>query len=245
MNSCIYSPNSNGYNITLGGEGGISWNSRPVIQFNLNGEYVDEYLSCSHASAETRIARHGINDCANGKIKQSGGFMWKYKDECNCFKIEPYVKTPSHKKKKIIQLDLDGKLINSFNSVSEASVELGIRRSAISSCLIKQTSTAGGYQWIYKKDYIPNGDYRYKGIKRGNGIVQLNNSWEIVNYFRNCSEAARYLGEPTKVHKQIHKALNLNKRCRGFYWRKYDDYIKNQHGNTEVTVQITKGCTVP
>jgi predicted GIY-YIG superfamily endonuclease len=62
-----------------------------------------------------------------------------------------------------------------------------------------------------------------------------NFEWEIINHFPNCSEAARYLGEPTKVHKQIHKALKLNKRCRGFYWRKYDDYMRTQQGNTEVT----------
>ena len=48
---------------------------------------------------------------------------------------------------------------------------------------------------------------------------------DILNYFLNCSEAARYLGEETKIHKQIHKALDTRKRCRGFYWCKCDDYI--------------------
>ena len=41
-NSCISFPNSNGYNITLGGEGGTSWNSKPVLQYDLNGNYIDE-----------------------------------------------------------------------------------------------------------------------------------------------------------------------------------------------------------
>lgn len=83
------------------------------------------------------------------------------------------------------------------------------------------------FSGFIKKDYDPEKDYRYKGPQIGNGIVQLNDDWEIVKHFPNCSEAARFLGEPEKVHKQIHKALTLNKRCRGFYWRKYDDYIRN------------------
>lgn len=245
LNTCIHSPNSNGYNITLGGEGGVSWNSRPIVQFDLNGKYVDEYLSCSHASNVTGIGRHNIGDCANKITKQSGGFQWRYKDECDNTEIEAFQKNPSPRRKRIIQLDLDGNLINIFDSVTEASNKLNIGRTTISSCLTKKLSTAGGYQWIYNKDYDFNNNYRYQGIKQGNGIVQLNDNWKIINHFRNCSEAARYLGEPTKVHKQIHKALASNKRCRGFYWRKYDDYIKTQYDNTEVTVQIAKGCTTP
>jgi len=226
LNTCIHSKNSNGYNITLGGNGGVSWNSRPVIQFDLNGEYVEEYLSCSHASAETGIGRHNIGNSANGIAKRAGNFQWRYKDDCKGMKIEPIEKNKSCRCKEIIQLDLDGNYINAFGSVKDASKSLSIKRSVISNCLIKNSSTAGGYQWIYKKDYDPTENYKYKGIRLGNGIVQLNDSWEIINHFRNCSEAARYLGESEKLHKLIHKRLKENKKCRGFYWRKYDDYIK-------------------
>lgn len=236
LNTCIHSKKSNGYNITMGGEGGVSWNSKPVVQYDVSGNYVNEYLSCAHASIETGIGRHNIGDCANGITKQSGGFQWRYKDECKNLKITPYKRAPSHRRKKIVQLDLDGNLIRVFDSVIEASKETGTVRTGISSCLTGKNSKSGGYQWIYHKDYDPGQDYKYKGLKRGNGIVQLNDDGKVINYFRNCSEAARYLGEPTKVHKQIHKVLKSNQRCKGFYWKKYEDYIKDQHGNTEVTI---------
>ncbi len=241
LNTCIHSQNSNGYNITLGGNGGVSWNSRPVVQFDLNGKYVNDYLSCSHASCETGIGRHNIGDCANKITKQSGGFQWRYKDECITNEIEPFHKKESCRKKQIIQLDLKGNLISVFNSVTEASKKLNIGRTTISSCLTGRISRASGYQWIYKEDYDPNNNYRFRGVKEGNGIVQLNDNFEVINHFRNCSEAARHLGEPVKVGRQIHSTLKSNKRCRGFYWLKYDDYIKTQYGNTEVINQIAKG----
>ena len=235
LNSCIHFQNSNGYNITLGGDGGTSWNSRPVLQFDLSGNYINEYMSCAHASAETGVNAHCISHCANRKAERAGQFQWRFKDECKESKIAPYKKADSCRKRSIIQLDQSGKYISTFSSITEASIKTGLCRSNISSCLTQKSHRCGGFQWIYKEDYDSRKDYSFKGIQAGNGIVQLNDNWEIINYFPNCSEAARYLGEPTKVHKQIHKALKLNKRCRGFYWRKYDDYMRTQQGNTEVT----------
>lgn len=236
LNTCVHFPNSNGYNITLGGEGGVSWNSRPVLQFDLDGNFIAEYVSCAHASVETGVQPHSINDCANERAGRAGNFQWKFKSECKSFKIPSYKKKESSRKKPIVQLDQEGNYIKTFSSVTEASMETGLRRSNISSCLINSSHRCGNFQWVYQKDYDPKKDYRYKGPQIGNGIVQLNDDWEIVNHFPNCSEAARHLGEPEKVHKQIHRALALNKRCRGFYWRKYDGYMRTQQGNTEVTV---------
>ena len=236
LNTCIHFHNSNGYNITLGGEGGSSWNSKPVLQFDLEGNYIKEYISCSQASIETGIGRHNISDCANGITKQSGGFQWIYKYECKNNKLTPLKKKPSEKRKKIVQLNLQGNLIDIFDSVSNASEKTGIRRANISSCLTKRAATSGGFQWIYEKDYNPNGNYKYKGVMRGNGIVQLDENLSLLNYFKNCSEAARFLGEPISIHKQINKATKNGKRCRGFYWKKFEDYIITQQGNTEVTL---------
>lgn len=232
LNTCIHATNSNGYNITIGGEGGVSWNSRPVVQFDLNGEYVNEYLSCAHAAVETKIQRHSISNCARGVAKTAGNYQWRFKDDCNGVRVEPFIKPISDKSKKIIQLDVDGYFINIFSSVADASRALNISHTSISGCLTRKQATAGGYQWIYENDYNPCVDYKYRGIREGNGIVQLDDNWNVINHFNNCTEAARYLNEPTKVHKQIHKALTSSKRCRGYYWRKYDDYKNGTYALT-------------
>lgn len=233
LNTCIHSKNSNGYNITLGGEGGVSWNSRPVVQFDLQGKYINEYVSCAHAATETGAARHGIDNCANGKSYIAGGFQWKFKDEWNGKNIEPFKKRKSKKNINIIQLDLDGYLVNVFESVTEASKKTNTSRTAISGCLGSGKGTANGYQWIYFGDYNPTKDYKYLGVLRGKGIYQLDGDMNIIKHYRNCSEAARALGESDELHKLIHRRLKENKKCRGYYWRKVEDYEK-QYGNTEV-----------
>lgn len=233
LNTCIHSQSSNGYNITLGGEGGVSWNSLPVIQYDLDGNYIQEFLSCAHASVCTGIGRHNIGDCANGITHSSGGYQWRYKIDDEILPINPY-KKKSSKRKNIIQLDLDGNFINEFKSITEASETLGIGRSNISACLTGKTKRCRGYQWIYSEKYDKSRNYKFEGISIKDGIIQLDENKKAVNHFRNCSEAARFLGEETKVHKQIHKAICTGNKCKGFYWCKYEDYINVQHGNTEV-----------
>lgn len=224
LNTCVSFNNSNGYNITCGGDGGISWNSKAIVQFTLEGVYVNEYISCAHADSECRIYSGATERAARCK-GVSNGYQWRFKDEWDGGPIEPYVKPISVRCRKVIQMDLDGYVLNIYSSIQEASNSTGVERSSISSCLSKKNSRAGGFQWIYEEQYNPRDDYKYKGIKKGNGIVQLDDDFNIINHFRNCSEAARALGLPDKTHKLIHRRLKENKRCYGFYWRKYDDIV--------------------
>lgn len=220
-NSCISFPNSNGYNITLGGEGGISWNSKPILQYDLKGNYIDEYISATHASIVTGVGRHNIADCANGLTRHSGKYIWRYKIDDNFSKkIEPYRRKESTRKRAIMQIDKNGYVVNIFDSITIASDKTDTLRTSISACLNGGIGLANGFKWIYVEDYNPNKDYKYKGIKAGKGIYQLDDNKNIINHFNNCSEAARYLNEPTKVHKQIHKAIKTGNKCKGYYWQK-------------------------
>lgn len=234
LNTCIHSENSQGYNITIGGEGGVSWNSRPIVQYDLNGKRINEYESCACASVQTGVDRHSILDCASGEYLTAGKFIWKFKDECNQSEIQPILPNRECRWKSVAQLDLNGFLINVFKSVTEASEKTGTPRTSLSSCLTGRIATSNGYQWIYFSKYDPSKNYKYKGKVYGKGIYQLDDNKNILNHFNNCAEASRYLGKPNKHHKQIHERLNSTKRCAGYYWMKVEDYEK-QYGNPEIT----------
>lgn len=233
LNTCIHSKNSQGYNITIGGEGGVSWNSRPIVQYDLKGKRINEYESCSSASVETGVDRRSILDCAYGEYLTAGKFIWKFKDECDFQQIQPILPNRNKRFKRVVQLDLDGFLINTFESVKSASEQTKTRRTVLSSCLIGRVSTANGFQWLYADEYDPLKDYKYKGKRYGKGIYQLDDDKNILNHFNNCAEASRYLGKPDSHHKQIHSRLNSTKRCAGYYWMRVEDYEK-QHGNPEI-----------
>ena len=76
-------------NMTSGGDGGLGikhseeWKkilSKPVLQFSLAGEFLNEYPSIKEAAVKTGIIKQNISSNLTGKYKTAGGFIWKYKD---------------------------------------------------------------------------------------------------------------------------------------------------------------------
>lgn len=219
LRTCVSEKNSQGYNVTLGGEGGVAWNSIPIIQFNLDGNFIAKHKSSIQASTVTGAPRHGINDVVRGKCKQAGGFMWMREDEWDGKPIQPFTPRISHRRKPLVQLDANGTMINIFESVQIASDMTKTRRTAISDAIDKDR-LANGFKWVSLDKYNPMEDYSYKGIKFSYKIVKLDGNKNKVAEYNNCSEAARQNGWAAKVHKQINKAVHEQRMFRGFYWDK-------------------------
>lgn len=103
-------------------------NIKKVIRYNLNGKKIDEFISLREAERITGINHGNISKCCTGKFKHSGGFIFKFEnDECN-YKII----NPNAIKKKVIEVDINGNLINEYNSITEASKKTNIDQSNIS-----------------------------------------------------------------------------------------------------------------
>ena len=52
--------------------------SKPVAQYSLDGEFVNEYPSSCEASRMTKLSQGHIAECCNGKRRQEGGYKWTY-----------------------------------------------------------------------------------------------------------------------------------------------------------------------
>lgn len=68
---------------TLGKTGELSKNSKPIIQFSKNGNFIKEWSSAAEASRILKINQGQITSCClNYKdYKTAGGFIWKFKSE--------------------------------------------------------------------------------------------------------------------------------------------------------------------
>jgi hypothetical protein len=55
--------------------------SRPVLQYDLEGNIIREYKSINEAWEKTGITRSHIANCAYGKYKtdRASGYIWKFK----------------------------------------------------------------------------------------------------------------------------------------------------------------------
>ena len=50
---------------------------KPVRQYNLDGTFIAEYSSMRDASNATKVHHPGISQCANGKQRTAGGYIWR------------------------------------------------------------------------------------------------------------------------------------------------------------------------
>lgn len=118
-------------------------NGRPVIQYSLNGEKIQEFYSSYEAQRRLGVIEQSINLCCLGRRQQAGGFRWKYVDD----------KTPFSKyvpKKRCVAQKKDGKLVATFRSITDAFRATGINN--ISACCRGKIPHAGGYVWKYLKE---------------------------------------------------------------------------------------------
>ena len=54
--------------------------NKPIIQLDLEGNYINEFYSTREAEAITGIDNSGISKVCKGKRKTAGGYKWKYKE---------------------------------------------------------------------------------------------------------------------------------------------------------------------
>ena len=71
------------YNVNYGhrGEKCSDKTSIPVVQMDMSGNVIREWKSAKEAELATGIDHSHIARCCRGKLGQTGGFKWKYKNK--------------------------------------------------------------------------------------------------------------------------------------------------------------------
>lgn len=131
---------------------------KPVVQHDLEGNFVAEYHAVAVAQRETGII--GIIHSCLGQYTKAGGFLFLYKEDFEKltpeqFKDKLYLANTTYAggsgAKKVNQLDkVTGEIINTFNSANEAGRSLGLKTGGnISGVCTGKFKTAYGYKWKY------------------------------------------------------------------------------------------------
>lgn len=63
-----------------GRSGILSPASRPIVQYNLNLEYIKDWISATDAERVLGFSHDNIRACCAGRSKTAFGFIWKYKN---------------------------------------------------------------------------------------------------------------------------------------------------------------------
>ena len=55
--------------------------AKGVIQLDMNGNKIDEFVTTHQASEKTGVHRQDISKCCKGIFKQAGGFIWQFSEQ--------------------------------------------------------------------------------------------------------------------------------------------------------------------
>ena len=138
----------NGYNMISGGSNGAGLaKGKSVLQYSLDGIFIQEYQSASQASAATNICHSDICRCCREEIIRAGQFQWKYKGSKKT--IKPLKARLDFT---VLQINpITDEVINEFQSLSEATKKTNIAKATICNVCNGKGKTAGGFKWKYKK----------------------------------------------------------------------------------------------
>lgn len=124
-------------------------NCKCVYMYNINGEYMREFVSIAEASNKTGTQRAGITACIHKKQKSSNNYRWSLEKRKNIGENNTIM---NNKKKKVIKYDSENNFIEEFNSISKAAKSVGLKglSGIIKAC--KNEKIYHGYKWEFKED---------------------------------------------------------------------------------------------
>jgi len=138
-----------------------------VKQFSIDGKLLKMFESITEAAKVTGTNITSISLVASGKMRSANGFVWRY--EKGNYKGE-LAKLPAFKK--IIQYALDGKVINSYKTITEAAGANNFNAGNIGAVLNGIKNHANGFVWRYE-DRPYNGELEDVRTKHERKIERL------------------------------------------------------------------------
>lgn len=208
----------NGYNETAGGNA-TPWDwSIPVVCLTLDGEFVKEYRSSAEAERLDGFTNTTVLECCKGKALTCKGHQFMFKDDYEANGSKKYVKPNVWNMTSVIQCDMDGNFIAKYKSVQDASRISGVRRSTISGVITGTYKSAGGYIWVYEKDFPIKDLSKYRKNKKGRKVAQIDiATGNIIKVFDRMADAGRELGVN---YKGIHAVVDKPDRTAfGYRWK--------------------------
>jgi hypothetical protein len=122
--------------------------TRKIKQYDLNWNFIKEHESISSAAKELNISKGTIQCVLLRNRKTASGFIWRYSDDEN---IDYSEKITVNKNigRKIGQYDLNMNLINTHDSIADASRKVNAHKNNIWGVINKLRKTSGGFIWKY------------------------------------------------------------------------------------------------
>lgn len=176
---------------------------KPIIQYDKNMIFIKIWKSISEASRELEIHKHSIIKCLKGKQKTSGGYIFKYLNECDS--ISKVVNRKNVIGKQVFKYDETIQLIATYNTLQEAADKNGLDSSTIGKCCRGELISCGGFFWSYIKDENKIKD-DISRVRTNKTVYQYDKYNNYIREFENADVAENETGI---------KKINIQRCCQG------------------------------
>lgn len=175
------------------------YTDKKVIRYDYNGNVIKEYNNINEAAKELNTSKQSISRCCRGELVISCKSIWRYEgDAFDKYKIDK--KRNINIDKSVIQIDINGDIINEYKSCKEAQNKLKITNGsyAISSHLLINGNSILVKKEDYNKETFERELKKYfsnnRKINRDTTVLMRDLNGNILNEFSSVKEAAEKAG---------------------------------------------------
>lgn len=196
-NSYIDFPNSNGYNLTLGGDGTRKITEEQILNIL---KLWDEGKTTGEIMDTLQIEKHAI-------IRYLKLFSSTYTVKESDFRGR--VNTGISHRKKIDCYDLWGNFLKTYSSITEAAEILDLNKQKIINCCKGKAPRVKNYRFTYEKE---NKEIEFNNIFKDEWTIKISND-EEYHLFTSLKEAASFIDISVYIFK---RCINTEKLIKGW-----------------------------
>lgn len=222
LNTYIGYQNSNGYNSTIGGDG-VVINGYSIYCIDFDGNIIKEFKSINEAE---RIHGRGIFECCNENYNgiTANGYVWCYKNKYDSMSLQEQYDYISLKINKIVRFDVNGNVIDFWNSFKEIEEILNLQESNLSKAVSKQRRLCGEYIWTTYSEYIKlrenkNKPFLKAKITRSLKVAQYDLNNNLIKTHNSIVDALIFLNKSIKDGHISQVCKGKRESAYGYKWK--------------------------
>lgn len=228
-----YNSFTNGYNMTLGGDGIIKPSTQKIYAYDRFGNFIQEFTNVQEAAKTLEIDTNIIYNAISKKTL-GAGYQWSYE------KV-PTMSFYINNELPVIAYDLSGKKMHTYNSIREASRMTSDNQIAITTaCETRQYNPAHTkLQWRFAADYCQINQIENCYVNSPTAISKYTLEGQFICHYCSPNEALLDMGitDNTKGANLITCINGIQKSFMGFLWTKYGapvpkPYVDARYGHT-------------
>ena len=129
----------------------------------------------------------------------------------------------------VVQYDLNGNKLRTFESATEAARQLNLQQSKITACCKKDRRRTGNYQWRYADEECVQLSPIEKLNRPGIRVARCDDDLNILQIYNSYKEAARDVDGTYQAIAAICGGTTVNIHHKGWRWKKVDDIVQSNN----------------